>query len=323
MIAEKPASAERDRALDAFRGLAVVTMVAANFLADKSVVPAWLKHAPDTGLTVIDIIAPLFVLAMAVSFRDSYKRKLERQGRTEAGWETARRYLALIGVGAVLSAGQSYALPNGGMVDWGVLQALGVAGLALLGFAGLPAIARLLLGAAIMAGYQLLMPWTAPLILARSHGGMIGAVSWASMILVGEAIVEISRARFRGFLACAGGLVGLCGAALSLVAPISKNRVSASYVLVSLGISLIALYLFKLAFASRKGGSGPLEVWGRRPLALYLAHQVALALFVLVDIPWWHTDSPPWLVLCQLAALLAGLSALAYFMERRSIQFKL
>ncbi len=33
-------------------------MVIANFLADKRTVPAYLKHAPDIGFTVIDIVAP-------------------------------------------------------------------------------------------------------------------------------------------------------------------------------------------------------------------------------------------------------------------------
>ena len=35
-----------------FRGLAIVLMVLANYLARPAVVPGWLKHAPDAGLTV-------------------------------------------------------------------------------------------------------------------------------------------------------------------------------------------------------------------------------------------------------------------------------
>jgi predicted acyltransferase len=302
-------------------------MVIANFLADKTIVPAYLKHAPDIGLTVIDLIAPLFVVAMAVSFRESFDRKAARDGKASAAWETARRYLALIGIGAILSAGQSFALPQGGMVDWGVLQALGVAGLFLLLFVGLPPLARIAIGASLMAAYQLLMPAIAPLVFSRSHGGMIGAVSWASMILVGEAIVDVARRRAPGFLLMAGALVGLFGLALSLVAPISKNRVSASYTLISLGLSLLILASYRFAFAkrcpARASRLGPLEIWGRRPLALYLAHQLALALFVFPDSAWWHEASPAWLVLAQLAILLSGLTVLAYAMERKSIPFKL
>jgi predicted acyltransferase len=314
---------DRDRGLDAFRGLAVVAMVVANFLADKTIVPAFLKHAPDIGLTAIDLIAPLFVVAMAVPFRESFERKVQRDGRAAAAWATARRYLALIGIGAILSAGQSYALPDGGMVDWGVLQALGVAGLALLCAVGLPPLARLAVGLALMAAYQLLQPWTAALVLSRSHGGMIGAVSWASMVLVGEAVVDLARRRSRVFLPVVGLVIGLAGIALSPVAPVSKNRVSASYALISLGFSLVLLALYKFAYSKRETRPGPVEIWGKRPLALYLAHQMALAFFVLPGWPWWHEASPTWLVLAQLALLLAGLTWLAYAMERKSVQFKL
>jgi predicted acyltransferase len=41
----------RSEALDEFRGLAIIGMVAANFLAGVASVPAWFKHAPDAGLT--------------------------------------------------------------------------------------------------------------------------------------------------------------------------------------------------------------------------------------------------------------------------------
>jgi len=40
----------RSVALDQFRGFAIVSMVAANFLAGIASVPAWFKHAPDSGL---------------------------------------------------------------------------------------------------------------------------------------------------------------------------------------------------------------------------------------------------------------------------------
>ena len=56
-------------------------MVIANFLADKTIVPAFLKHAPDIGLTVIDLIAPLFVVAMAAPFRDSYRAEAPARGQ--------------------------------------------------------------------------------------------------------------------------------------------------------------------------------------------------------------------------------------------------
>ena len=320
---EMPAFGRRDRALDSFRGLAVLAMVIANFLADKAIVPPPLKHAPDIGFTVIDLIAPLFVVAMAVPFRDSYLRKLQLGGRSVAIRESLRRYLALIGIGAILSAGQSLALPIGGTVDWGVLQALGVAGLGLLCVVELPAFTRLAIGGGLLTAYQFLMPWTAPLILARSHGGLIGSISWMAMVIIGEGLWDLVRRRSGVLRFGVGALLAASGVFLSYVAPISKNRVSASYVVISLGISLFILALFEALPRVSASKAGPLEIWGKRPLALYLAHQMALALFVLPDIPWWHEASPLWLLLVQLSSLLVILTTLAYFMERRSLQFKL
>ena len=50
---------------------------------------------------------------------------------------------------------------------------------------------------------------------------MIGAVSWAAMVLVGEAVLDLAKRRGRGFLLSAGAIIGLGGIALSFIAPIS------------------------------------------------------------------------------------------------------
>ena len=55
-------------AVDQFRGLAIVLMVLANYLAGVDIVPAWLRHAPDIGLTVIDLIAPFFIFAIGITY---------------------------------------------------------------------------------------------------------------------------------------------------------------------------------------------------------------------------------------------------------------
>jgi len=47
-------------------------MVLADYLAGPEVVPAWLKHAPDVGLTVIDFIAPMFLVAIGLTLGPSF-----------------------------------------------------------------------------------------------------------------------------------------------------------------------------------------------------------------------------------------------------------
>jgi len=59
-------------AIDQFCGFAILLMVLADYLVDVNIVPAWLKHAPDIGYTVIDLIAPLFVFAIGLTFGLSF-----------------------------------------------------------------------------------------------------------------------------------------------------------------------------------------------------------------------------------------------------------
>ena len=63
----------RIEAVDQYRGLAIVLMVIANHLADIASVPGWLKHAPDVGLTPIDLIAPFFIFAIGLTYGPSYR----------------------------------------------------------------------------------------------------------------------------------------------------------------------------------------------------------------------------------------------------------
>lgn len=53
---------QRLESIDEFRGFSILLMVLADYLAGPHVVPAWLKHAPDIGFTVIDIITLLITL---------------------------------------------------------------------------------------------------------------------------------------------------------------------------------------------------------------------------------------------------------------------
>lgn len=131
-------SRKRIDAIDQFRGLAIVLMVLANFLAGVELVPAWLKHAPDIGLTVIDLIAPFFIFAIGVTYGISYRRRLGRDGAAKTISHFLTRFLALIGVGALLSAGEYYFGESTAPVQWGVLQAIGVAGLLSMPLLNLP-----------------------------------------------------------------------------------------------------------------------------------------------------------------------------------------
>ena len=52
---------KRIEAIDQFRGLTIIGMVLANYLAGVRSAPPCLRHADDIGLTVIDLVAPFFI----------------------------------------------------------------------------------------------------------------------------------------------------------------------------------------------------------------------------------------------------------------------
>ncbi len=70
----------RISSIDQFRGFAILTMVLANYMGGVALIPAWLKHAPDVGLTVIDLIAPFFIFAISLTFGLSFNRRFQRDG---------------------------------------------------------------------------------------------------------------------------------------------------------------------------------------------------------------------------------------------------
>ena len=324
------AAGGRSDALDMFRGFAILTMVLANYLADVAVVPSWLKHAPDVGLTFTDLIAPFFIFAIGVTYGPSFRKRLapEAGGARGAVGRFARRYLGFIGIGAVISAGEASLGLGGSLVDWGVLQAIGAAGLVTLAVIALPARWRLCAGLALLAAYQVLLDlrWL-PLVLGSSHGGMHGALSWAAMLMISAAIADDSRA---GGGAPSAARLAVWGAALLAVgvvlavllpdlAPVSKNRVSASYVLVSTGASSLLFAAFSLLSDTVALRIPLLSAWGKNPLVLYVLHFILLGLVVLPGVPWWHEGASPLLTICQAAGLVGILSAAAWFMERKGV----
>ena len=89
---------DRNRAIDQFRGLAVLLMLPANYLEHIRWVPWWLKHKVDVGLTIVDFIAPFFIFAIALTFGDSVRRRREREGWQRCIEHVLKRALALLGL---------------------------------------------------------------------------------------------------------------------------------------------------------------------------------------------------------------------------------
>jgi hypothetical protein len=230
--------------------------------------------------------------------------------------------MALVGIGAIFGACQIAFGLNPGGINWGVLQAIGVANFVTLLVIGFSSELRLAVGLLMLAGYQLLLDhfWLETVLLSP-HGGIHGAISWAAMLILGTVLADLyhsSGTRHRLVLWLCMLLVG-AGIALSTWAPVSKPRVSSSYVLIGLGCSALLFMIFATLTDHLHLRSSLLIACGRNPLLLYLIHQGMLGLFVLPGIPGWYAEAPPLLMLTQVGAA----AWIGWELDRRRLYFTL
>jgi predicted acyltransferase len=319
---------KRISSIDQFRGFAILAMVPANFMVGIQIIPAWLKHAPDIGLTVIDLIAPFFIFAISLTYGLSFNRRVERDGLFKTYSNFLTRYLAIIGLGAIISAAETASGQNPAGIDWGVLQAIGMAGLVTLLVIRLPSLYRWLIGAGILVVYQIILDhFLLNLTLRSPHGGLFGSLDWSAMMILGTALADLFHTPAgqpgEGRAKKAFPWVSLGVLAVGIVAatflPVSKHRVSASYVLISLGISALLFLLFHWISDIRNWNSRLLLAWGRNPLILYFFHYLLIGVFFLPGIPLLYAAAPLWIVLLELVFLLVVISSVALWMDRKNI----
>lgn len=306
---------ERNLAIDRLRGLLVMLMVVGDYLGGIEWVPAWLKHAPDIGLTIADVVAPAFVFVIGLNFGDSFSRHLTL-GNFAAYRHFLWRYLTLLGIGAILSTGAAVV---GQSVQWGVLQALGVAGLIGLLFIRVPTWWRLAIGFVILIVYQFLLDtYLLENVLGSSHGGPFGAVAWGAMLVLSTVFADIWRKGMIPYSLASVALVALAAISTTIV-PVSKNRVSLSFVLTTLATSALAYLIFEVASKGIRRTAGVFCWWGENALVLYLLHLMLLAIFVLPPVGWWHSNVSPWLGLLQLIVIFTVMTATAFWLHRRRL----
>lgn len=317
---------QRLESIDEFRGFSILLMVLANYLAGPQIVPAWLKHAPDIGFTVIDIIAPMFIVAIGLTFGSSFRARLSRDGRRRTIEHFVSRNLALIGIGALFTVLGNLSEVAVDQSNWGLLQAIGFAGLVALLFIGVQARLRWLIGLLMLFAYQFQLnrAWLET-VLSSTHGGLEGALSWGAMLVMATALGDLFHdvPKGRRWLPSVSAGVLILGLLLAFVIPVSKHRVSASYVLIALGASALVFWCFHM-FDERFGRSIPvLREWGRNSLLLYVMHGALLGVFAMPETPGWYELAPAWLVVLQALFMVGTLSWIGWALDRRHFHFSL
>jgi predicted acyltransferase len=315
----KPPNPMRISAIDQFRGIAILLMVLANYFNNISTIPAWLKHAPDIGYTINDLVAPLFVFAIGLTFGMSFRRRHARDGAWRAYNHFFSRNLALVGLGFLITLGGVLTSNYPPETNWGLLQALGAAGLITLPFIQIKASYRWIVGLIILVGYQLLLDqYWLDQVINTVHNGPQGALSWGAMLIIATSLGDLyQQEEWRQYFSWFSLILVIAGSLLALAVPLSKHRASASYVLLSLGLSGLTFYVFHLLDSRYKLQLPILTEWGKNPLLLYILHGILLGLFVIPPYPTWYYSAPLWLVFIQAIFLVTALSGIGIYFNSR------
>jgi predicted acyltransferase len=317
---------KRLEAIDQFRGFAILLMVLANYMNNVASIPPWLKHADDIGYTLIDLIAPMFVFAMGLTYGLSFDKRMERDGAWKTYQHFLTRYLALLGLGYLITLIWELSGVHPPSINWGLFQALGAAGLITLIVVRLSTLWRFIIGLVMLLGYQILLDryWLQE-VLGAPHNGPWGALSWGAFLILATAMADLyytERTSRRVYPLVSAGWV-VVGMALIQWIPVSKDRVSVSYVLISLGLSGLLFLLFHLGVNIKQWRIPILTDWGRNPLLLYILSYIILGFFYLIPIPAWYIDAPIWLVTIQLVIMMGILSWTGRYLNQHKLYFTL
>jgi predicted acyltransferase len=311
------------QSIDLFRGLAILGMVLANYLAGVEWISPWFKHAKDAGFTIIDLVAPMFIFAIGLTYKQSFQRRMENVGTGKTYQHFITRFFAILGIGALFGAGEVLLAVDAQTIDWGVLQAIGVAGLVTLCFIRLPGWVRLIIGLAVLSAYQFILnAFWLNIVLTNPHGGLLGSISWSAMLLLSTVLADIFQSpEGTRKLIGSSALMLLAALLLTVWTPISKNRVSMPYVLLSLGLSGLLFSASQILVEKFGLNSRLLVLWGRNPLVMYILHLFLLGLVFLPNIPSLYAQASVWLVIIEAAILLGLLTGVAWWLDKKKIYF--
>ncbi len=113
MIFERRKVMTRNYTIDRFRGIVIFSMIIFQFMANFAGLggaSTISHHAPDESayyilpnLAVSDIVAPMFILAIGLTYLPSLRRRIERDGRKKAIIHFVKRNLMIVGIGVVMN----------------------------------------------------------------------------------------------------------------------------------------------------------------------------------------------------------------------------
>lgn len=320
--------------IDVFRGLAITVMLFVNTVSQFNKTPSWSKHATDFGLTYVDLVAPFFIFAIALTYKMSYDSSLETKGYQETILKFLRRYGAFIGFGTL---GAIIITPTGMYFNWGVLQAIGLAGIIAAFFVRIPRSYRLIIGFLMLEVYQFIIGITVNIddtLLTISdlgyygdHGGLIGSFGYGVMLILGISIVDDFRKIDKMEILIFGLIFIILGTLFHYIwvyigfpayGGLSKMRVTHSYTLLTTGLAACIFWLIWFIFdyhKATKNKSYFLQPQGKNAFFLFVIQPI----FLILSIVYLNKDAHVGLVFMSGIINVFVIWAISIFMDKRKI----
>lgn len=300
---------QRDLSLDSFRGIDVLLMILVNVQGSSADAFATLSHAAWHGLTLADLVFPVFLLIVGLSA----PLALEREGFSFSWGQILRRTGLLFFIGVGLSWLIRPTL-DPDMIRWtGVLQRIAIVYLVC---AAVIVLRRgVLLPAGLAVAFLTIHSWLLlsvgtpagePPSLAPGMGmsgwldqavipGRVLRQSWdpegvlSTLPALANALIGVAVMRWMQhravrpvWLALVGLALLLAGWLLTPILPLNKNLWTASFALVTSGAGLIFWAALKIGWETI--GSSMIMRWtvsmGQLALTLYVVHTLLIAVLV-------------------------------------------
>jgi predicted acyltransferase len=322
-------------ALDDLRGLAVLVMVPVNVAASFVSIPSWFKHAPAAGLTVADLVVPVFLFSLGLSASFSFTSRREKKGLGRTFLHALVRYAVLFAFGTIgiilvdpgHGTGAYSPLPWHSGAGWEVLQMLGATGLFSFFFLLLRPWPRLAAAALLLAVVEALRPVGLGSLMRGWYdtglAGPWGTFSLSFYAVSASSLGEMVKDAKGGTRALAAGVMtsglAVAGGLALLFFPPSKHLLSLSYILLGGAVSSALLTGLVVWREHLKWPLPLVGSLGRNPLLLYMLHAVlGLALHALVP-----DNVAAWEAWAASLAVLAVCTAAAVVLDGRKISIRL
>ena len=270
---------KRLESIDQFRGFAILSMILVNFLAHLDATPSFLRHAGKYGFTFADLVAPFFLFSVGLVSQESLNRAIQRMGSFRGYVRLIKRNVLLIIIGIAGSMLMKLRIE----FSWGILQAIGLAGIITLPFTISKPLRKVLLCFFVFTFYSILGVAIPEVIMLGKHGGPQGAFMWAQCILLGEIAASLISRRainqnIYKLLTYAIILI-LIGVLASNFILISKPALTPSYIVLSSGLSCLAFVVFFLLSEQFNIKVPTLSEMGRNALLIFILHYLLIKIF--------------------------------------------